>query len=86
LSQGPPSSRFSTAAAPERISTIARLRDRGVNDALLDVRLRVDPNQQIGNGYGVNKSGLYSEFKDKEDLFMQSLRYYLESLERRRDC
>ena len=30
---------------------------------------------------GVNKSGLYSEFKDKEDLFMQSLRYYLESLE-----
>jgi AcrR family transcriptional regulator len=24
---------------------------------------------------GVNKSGLYSEFKDKEDLFMQSLHY-----------
>src|SRR5712671_7797828 len=32
---------------------------------------------------GVNKSGLYSEFKDKEDLFMQSLQYYLESLEKR---
>src|SRR5258705_8998525 len=32
---------------------------------------------------GVNKSGLYSEFKDKEDLFMQSLRYYLESLEKK---
>ena len=32
---------------------------------------------------GVNKSGLYSEFKDKEDLFMQSLHYYLESLEKR---
>ncbi len=32
---------------------------------------------------GVNKSGLYSEFKDKEDLFMQSLRYYLESLEQK---
>jgi TetR/AcrR family transcriptional regulator, copper-responsive repressor len=31
---------------------------------------------------GVNKSGLYSEFKDKEDLFMQSLQYYLESLEK----
>jgi TetR/AcrR family transcriptional regulator, copper-responsive repressor len=30
---------------------------------------------------GVNKSGLYSEFKDKGDLFMQSLQYYLESLE-----
>jgi hypothetical protein len=29
----------------------------------------------------VNKSGLYSEFKDKEDLFVQSLRYYLENLE-----
>jgi AcrR family transcriptional regulator len=26
----------------------------------------------------VNKSGLYSEFKDKEDLFLQSLQYYLE--------
>ena len=32
---------------------------------------------------GVNKSGLYSEFKDKEDLFVQSLRYYLESLEKK---
>ena len=30
----------------------------------------------------VNKSGLYAEFKDKEDLFVQSLRYYLESLEK----
>ena len=25
---------------------------------------------------GVNKSGLYSEFEDKGDLFVQSLRYY----------
>jgi len=32
---------------------------------------------------GVNKSGLYSEFKDKEDLFMQRLQYYLESLEKK---
>src|SRR5437870_878589 len=32
---------------------------------------------------GFNKSGLYSEFKDKEDLFMQSLQYYLESLEKK---
>ena len=30
---------------------------------------------------GVNKSGLYSEFEDKEDLFVQSLQYYLESVE-----
>ncbi|MFZ6648140.1 TetR/AcrR family transcriptional regulator [Undibacterium sp. TJN25] len=28
---------------------------------------------------GVNKSGLYSEFKDKEDLFLASLSYYLEN-------
>ena len=32
---------------------------------------------------GVNKSGLYSEFEDKEDLFLQSLQYYLESLEKK---
>ena len=31
---------------------------------------------------GVNKSGLYSEFEDKEDLFVQSLQYYLEGLEK----
>ena len=30
---------------------------------------------------GVNKSGLYSEFKDKEDLFVESLRYYVDNLE-----
>jgi TetR/AcrR family transcriptional regulator, copper-responsive repressor len=30
---------------------------------------------------GVNKSGLYSEFKDKEDLFVQSLRYYVDNLQ-----
>jgi TetR/AcrR family transcriptional regulator, copper-responsive repressor len=32
---------------------------------------------------GVNKSGLYSEFEDKEDLFVRSLQYYLENLEER---
>jgi hypothetical protein len=32
---------------------------------------------------GVNKSGIYSEFKGKEDLFTQSLQYYLESLEKK---
>jgi TetR/AcrR family transcriptional regulator, copper-responsive repressor len=32
---------------------------------------------------GVNKSGLYSEFEDKEDLFVQSIRYYLENLEKK---
>jgi AcrR family transcriptional regulator len=38
---------------------------------------------QLEMAIGVNKSGLYSEFKDKEDLFMQILQYYLESLEKR---
>jgi AcrR family transcriptional regulator len=36
---------------------------------------------ELEQATGVNKSGLYAEFKDKEDLFVQSLRYYLESLE-----
>lgn len=28
---------------------------------------------------GVNKSGLYSEFKDKEDIFLESIRFYKEN-------
>jgi AcrR family transcriptional regulator len=32
---------------------------------------------------GVNKSGLYSEFKDKEDLYLAALRHYVAT--RRRD-
>ena len=28
---------------------------------------------------GVNKSGIYSEFKGKEDLYLASLRYYIEN-------
>lgn len=35
--------------------------------------------QDIEKATGVNKSGLYSEFKDKEDIFVQSLNYYLET-------
>lgn len=31
----------------------------------------------------VNKSGLYSEFEGKEDLFVQSLQYYLEGQQER---
>ena len=38
---------------------------------------------ELEQATGVNKSGLYSEFEDKEDLFMQSLWYYLESLEKK---
>jgi AcrR family transcriptional regulator len=36
---------------------------------------------QLEQATGVNKSGLYSEFKDKEDLFLHSLQYYLDNLE-----
>jgi TetR/AcrR family transcriptional regulator, copper-responsive repressor len=36
---------------------------------------------ELERATGVNKSGLYSEFKDKQDLFVQSLRYYQDSLE-----
>jgi AcrR family transcriptional regulator len=36
---------------------------------------------ELEQATGVNKSGLYSEFEDKEDLFVQSLRYYLAGLE-----
>jgi TetR/AcrR family transcriptional regulator, copper-responsive repressor len=32
--------------------------------------------QDLEQATGVNKSGLYSEFKGKEDLFLESLRYY----------
>jgi TetR/AcrR family transcriptional regulator, copper-responsive repressor len=33
--------------------------------------------QDLEQATGVNKSGLYAEFKDKEDIFTESLRYYL---------
>ena len=32
--------------------------------------------QDIEHATGVNKSGLYSEFKDKEEIFVESLRFY----------
>ena len=47
---------------------------RGLADASLD---------ELELATGVNKPGLYSEFEDKEDLFVQSLRYYLENVEKR---
>jgi TetR/AcrR family transcriptional regulator, copper-responsive repressor len=37
---------------------------------------------ELERATGVNKSGLYAEFEDKEDLFVHSLRYCLESLEK----
>src|ERR1700685_2080405 len=40
--------------------------------------------QQLERATGVNKSGLYTEFRDKEDLFVACLRHYLESQGKRR--
>ena len=39
--------------------------------------------QDLERATGVNKSGLYAEFRDKGDLFVESLRYYLASQEKR---
>src|ERR1700726_3809858 len=38
---------------------------------------------ELEQATGVNKSGLYAEFRDKEDLFVESLRYYLATQEKR---
>ena len=35
--------------------------------------------QDLEHATGVNKSGLYSEFKNKEDIFLASLQYYLDT-------
>jgi TetR/AcrR family transcriptional regulator, copper-responsive repressor len=39
--------------------------------------------QALEEATGVNRSGLYAEFKDKEDLFVQSLQYYLDAQAKR---
>jgi TetR/AcrR family transcriptional regulator, copper-responsive repressor len=39
--------------------------------------------QDLERATGVNKSGLYTEFRDKEDLFVACLRHYLDSQEKR---
>ena len=39
--------------------------------------------QELERATRVNKSGLYSEFEGKEDLFVQSLQYYLELQQKR---
>jgi len=39
--------------------------------------------QDLERATGVNKSGLYTEFRNKEDLFVACLRHYLESQEKR---
>ena len=35
--------------------------------------------QDLEHVTGVNKSGLYTEFKNKEDIFLESLRFYLQT-------
>jgi TetR/AcrR family transcriptional regulator, copper-responsive repressor len=37
--------------------------------------------QQLEKATGVNKSGLYSEFSGKEELFLESLRFYLDRMQ-----
>src|ERR1700737_1681848 len=40
-----------------------------------------DPSlQELEKATGVNKSGLYSEFSGKEELFLESLRFYLDRM------
>src|ERR1700685_576049 len=39
--------------------------------------------QELERATGVNKSGLYSEFRDKQDLFVACLRHYLAGQEKR---
>jgi TetR/AcrR family transcriptional regulator, copper-responsive repressor len=39
--------------------------------------------QDLEQATGVNKSGLYTEFRNKEDLFLACLRHYLESQDKR---
>jgi AcrR family transcriptional regulator len=39
--------------------------------------------QDLERATGVNKSGLYTEFRDKEDLFVECLRHYLQTQEKR---
>jgi TetR/AcrR family transcriptional regulator, copper-responsive repressor len=39
--------------------------------------------QDLERATGVNKSGLYTEFRDKEDLFVACLRHYLRGQEKR---
>jgi TetR/AcrR family transcriptional regulator, copper-responsive repressor len=39
--------------------------------------------QELEKATGVNKSGLYSEFSGKEELFLESLRFYLDRMSQR---
>jgi TetR/AcrR family transcriptional regulator, copper-responsive repressor len=50
------------------LKAIALFWEKGLSDTTL---------QDLERATGVNKSGLYTEFRDKEDIFVESLRHYL---------
>ena len=50
------------------LKAIALFWEKGLSDTTL---------KDIEQATGVNKSGLYAEFRNKEDIFLESLRYYL---------
>ena len=52
------------------MKSIALFWEKGLSDTTL---------QDLERATGVNKSGLYTEFKDKEDIFLESLRHYLDT-------
>jgi AcrR family transcriptional regulator len=52
------------------MKAIALFWEKGLSDTTL---------QDLERATGVNKSGLYTEFKDKEDIFLESLRHYLDT-------
>jgi TetR/AcrR family transcriptional regulator, copper-responsive repressor len=50
------------------MKAIALFWEKGLSDTTL---------QDLERATGVNKSGLYTEFRDKEEIFLESLRHYL---------
>jgi TetR/AcrR family transcriptional regulator, copper-responsive repressor len=50
------------------MKAIALFWEKGLSDTTL---------QDLERVTGVNKSGLYTEFKDKDEIFLESLRHYL---------
>lgn len=52
------------------LKSIATFWEKGFADTTL---------QDLEQATGVNKSGLYTEFRNKEDIFIESLRHYLET-------
>ena len=60
--------------SPERMSSIKRSQSFGCMASPRRVF------RTLKQATGVRKSGLYTEFKDKEDLFVESMRRYFDVL------